>query len=313
MSILIAGTVVILYTTMGGMIADQITDLVQFFIILFGLAITLPFVINGAGGWEAISAKLPPMQTDLFKIGWVTILGLIFNYFCTFLSGPEMVSRFYSAKDERTAQKSAVLSAVLMAMMAFIPTLIGLVALAVNPELDGGSGNSALPYATREYAPTWITGVIAAAIVAATMSSADSNLLGASTMVIRDIYMKFIDPNMDDRKIIFYTRASNVIICAISMGIALFQISIVTLNLFAFALRSAGPFAAYGLGLVVPKASRHSGLVSIIVGSIAVVYWQIANANHPILPIVFGCLMGSIAFFVTTFLEKDNVAPSAYD
>ncbi len=115
-------------------------------------------------------------------------------------------------------------------------------------------------------------------------------------MVIRDLYMKFIDPDLDDRKIIYYTRASNVIICVISMGIALFQISIVTLNLFAFALRSAGPFAAYGLGLVVPKASRHSGLVSIIVGSIAVVYWQLANPNHPVLPIVFGCLMGSIAF-----------------
>lgn len=312
-SILIAGLVVIIYTTMGGMIADQISDLVQFFIILVGLAITLPFVINGAGGWEAISAKLPPMQMDLFKIGWVTILGLIFNYFCTFLSGPEMVSRFYSAKDERTAQMSAVLSAALMAMMAFIPTLIGLVALAMNPDLDGGKGTSALLFATREYAPTWITGIIAAAIVAATMSSADSNLLGASTMVIRDLYMKFINPELDDRKIIFYTRASNVIICVISMGIALFQISIVTLNLFAFALRSAGPFAAYGLGLVVPKASRHSGLVSIIVGSIAVVYWQLANPNHPVLPIVFGCLMGSIAFFITTFIEKNNIAPSAYD
>ena len=311
-SILIAGVVTIAYTTMGGMIADQITDLVQFFIILLGLAIALPFIINGAGGWEVISSKLPPVQLDFFKIGWVTILGLVFNYFCTFLSGPEMVSRFSSAKDERAAQKASVLSAVLMTMMAFIPTIIGLVSLAMDPQLDGGKGTSALMYATTHFAPSWITGIVAAAIVAATMSSADSNLLCASTIIIRDIYMKYFNPNVEDKRIIFLTRASNVAILVISMGIAMFKVNIVTMNLFAFALRSAGPFAAYAFGLTVPKASKHSGLVSIIVGSIAVVYWQVYNSTHPVLPIVFGCAMGTIAFFVTTFLDKNNVAPSAY-
>lgn len=311
-SILLSGIIIIAYTTLGGMIADQISDLVQFFIILGGLAIALPFIINGAGGWEAISAKLPPVQLDFFKIGWVTILGLIFNYFCTFLSGPEMVSRFSSAKDEKTAQMASVLSAVLMTLMAFIPTIIGLIALAMDPQLDGGKGTSALMYATTHYAPSWVTGVIAAAIVAATMSSADSNLLCASTMVIRDIYMKYFNPNLEDRKIIYFTRVSNVLICLVSMGIAMFKINIVTLNLFAFALRSAGPFAAYAFGLTVPKASRHSGLVSIIVGSVAVIYWQVFYSTHPVLPIVFGCFMGSVAFFATTFLEKNNIAPSAY-
>lgn len=311
-SILISGAVTIAYTTMGGMLADQITDLFQFFIILFGLAIALPFIINGAGGWAVISSKLPPVQLDFFKIGWVTILGLIFNYFCTFLSGPEMVSRFATAKDEKTAQMASVLSAVLMTLMAFIPTIIGLISLAMDPTLDGGKGTSALFHATTAYAPSWVTGAVAAAIVAATMSSADSNLLCASTMFIRDIYMKFFNPHLEDKKIITYTRASNVIICLISMAIAMFKVNIVTMNLFAFALRSAGPFAAYAFGLTVPKASKHSGLVSIVVGSIAVIYWQLANSTHPILPIVFGCFMGSVAFFVTTFLEKGNVAPSAY-
>ncbi|PKK39085.1 putative sodium-solute symporter [Clostridiaceae bacterium JG1575] len=312
-SILISGLVIIVYTTMGGMIADQISDLVQFFVILGGLAVALPFIVSGAGGWQAISAKLPPVKLDFFAVGWVTILGLIFNYFCTFLSGPEMVSRFSSAKDERSAQKASVLAALLMALMAFIPTVIGLVSYAMDPALDGGKGTSALMFATTHYAPVWVTGLIAASIVAATMSSADSNLLCASTMLVRDLYMKYVKKEVPDRKVIFLTRCCNVFICLLSMGIALFQINIVTLNLFAFALRSAGPFAAYAFGLSVPKASRHSGLVSILVGSIAVVYWQIAHANHPVLPIVFGCLVGTAAFFLTTFLERGNVAPSAYE
>lgn len=313
--IVIAGIVVIIYTTMGGMIADAITDVVQYIIIFFGLLIALPFIINGAGGWDAISAKLPPVSLDFTAVGWITIIGLIFNYFCTFLSGPEMVSRFAASSDSKTAQRSSWLSALMMAALAFIPTIIGLVALSMNPELDGGKGTTALMFATTSYAPAIITGLVAAAIVAATMSSADSNLLCASTIVIKDIYMKFVNPNLSDRKVILYTRISNVIICLISMFIALFQISLVTLNLFAFALRSAGPFAAYGLGLAVPQATKNAGILSIVTGSIAVVLWQIFMSHSAVLPIIFGSAVGVLTFFLVTFIERGMgrpAAPSAY-
>lgn len=301
---------------MGGMLADAITDLVQYLIIFFGLLIALPFVINGAGGWAAISRALPPVELDFAKVGWITIIGLIFNYFCTFLSGPEMVSRFSSASDAETAQKASILSAIMMGLLAFIPTLIGLVALAMNPGLDGGKGTTALMYATTNYAPSFITGLVAAAIVAATMSSADSNLLCASTILVKDIYQRLINPNVDDKKLIFMTRASNVIICLISIGIALFNVSLVTLNLFAFALRSAGPFAAYGLGLTVKKATRNAGIVSILIGSVAVLYWQIIGSPFGILPIVFGCFFGVVSFFLVTWIETamgKPAAPSAYN
>lgn len=315
-AVFVAGGIIIVYTTLGGMLADAIADILQFFIIFFGLLISVPMVIQGAGGWQAVSDMLPEVELDMFKIGIPTILGLIFNYFCTFLSGPEMVSRFSSAEDEKTAVKASVLSAVLMALLAFMPTLIGLVALAENPGLDGGQGTTALMYASSMYAPPIVTGLVAAAIVAATMSSADSNLLCASTIVIKDIYQRFINPEVTDKRLITLTRGSNVCICLISMGIALFNINLITLNLFAFALRSAGPFAAYALGMVVPKATKNAGIVSIIIGSIAVVVWQIWGGSTGILPIVFGCFWGVVSFFLVTKVESSMgkpPAPSAFD
>jgi SSS family solute:Na+ symporter len=314
-SILIAAGIIIMYTTMGGMLADAIADVVQYLIIFFGLLIALPFIIKGAGGWATVSSMLPPVELSFTKIGFVTIIGLIFNYFCTFLSGPEMVSRFSSSEDANTAQKAAILSAVMMGMLAFIPTLIGLVALAENPGLDGGKGTTALMYATTHYAPSWVTGAVAAAIVAATMSSADSNLLCSSTILIKDIYQKFFNPNVDDRKLIIMTRTSNVIICLISACIAMFKVNLVTLNLFAFALRSAGPFAAYALGMTVKEATKNSGIVSIVVGSVAVLAWQISGSPYGILPIVFGCACGVLSFFLVTWVERKMgkpAAPSAY-
>ncbi len=316
-ALVIAGGVVILYTTFGGMIADQISDLVQFIIILVGLAIATPIVINSCGGWGAISAALPPAQLSFTKIGWVTIIGYIFNYFCTFLAGPEMVSRFETAKDEATAKHAAWLSAVLMAAMSIFPTLLGLAALATMPDLADG-GKNAMMAVTSAYAPSFVVGIISAAIICATMSSADSNLLCMSTMLMNDLYLKFGGKELNDKQIVFYTRACNVGAAVIAMIISMAGIPIVTMNTFAFGIRCAGPFAAYGLGLIVPKATRHSGVLSLIGGTIGFCFWQYLSGGgfkFGILPVVFGCAVSAVVFFLVNFIEWGRgvePAPSAY-
>ena len=317
--LLVAGTVIIIYTTLGGMIADQISDMVQFIIIFAGLAIATPIVIRGCGGWGAIASKLPGEQLSIDKIGWVVIIGYIFNYFCTFLSGPEMISRFETAKDEKTAKIASLVSAVMMAAMAVFPTLLGLAALAMVDQLPGVAGGNAMMMVTNKFAPTLIVGFISAAIISATMSSADSNLLCMSTMFINDIWKHTKSGRaLTDRQTILATRTCNVVFCVIAMGISLFGINIITMNTFAFAIRCAGPFAAYGLGLVMPRATRHSGQVSIITGTIGVVIWQILSGGGfymGILPVVFGCAVGTLTFFIVNAIEwKMGVepAPTAY-
>lgn len=318
--LVIAGVIIILYTTLGGMIADQISDLVQFIIILLGLAIATPIVIHGCGGWEAVSSKLPGEQLDPTKIGWVVIIGYIFNYFCTFLSGPEMISRFESAKDEKTAFSASLLSGLLMAAMAIFPTLLGLAALAMRDQIADITGATAMMAVTEHFAPAVITGLVSAAIISATMSSADSNLLCMSTMFMNDIMIHYSSKcrNLSDRQMILWTRTCNVIFCTIAMLISLLQINIVTMNTFAFAIRCAGPFAAYGLGMVIPRATKHSGQISIVTGTIGVIFWQILSGGDfylGILPVVFGCAVGTVTFFIVNAIEWKigmEPAPSAF-
>lgn len=319
---IIAGIIIILYTTFGGMIADQISDFVQFLIILVGLGIATPIVIKALGGWAAIAAKLPEGQTSFTKIGWAYIIGYIFNYFCTFLSGPEMISRFETAKDEATAKKASFVSAVLMAAMAAFPTLLGLAALAVKDTLPNltANGSNAMMAVTQAYAPTIITGVVSAAIISATMSSADSNLLCMSTMIINDLYIPYSGKKLEGMAEVRATRLCNVICCAVAMIISFAAIPITTMNTFAFGIRCAGPFAAYGLGLIVPKATKNSGTVSILAGTAGFIFWQILSANGVVItkylmPVVFGCLVSVVTFYIVNKIEwKKGVAaaPSAY-
>ena len=90
------------------------------------------------------------------------------------------------------------------------------------------------------------------------------------------------------------------------------------MNTFAFGIRCAGPFSAYGLGLVVPKATKNSGIISIFTGTIGFIVWQIIGKGATylyMLPVVFGCLVSVITFFVIYAIEKGRgvaPAPSAY-
>ena len=173
---------------------------------------------------------------------------------------------------------------------------------------------------TEHFAPTIITGVVSAAIISATMSSADSNLLCMSTMFMNDIMVHYSAKcrSLSDKGMIFWTRTCNVIFCAVAMFISLMQINIVTMNTFAFAIRCAGPFAAYGLGMVIPRATKHSGQISIVTGTIGVIIWQILSGGDfylGILPVVFGCAVGTVTFFIVNAIEWKlgvDPAPSAF-
>ena len=135
---------------------------------------------------------------------------------------------------------------------------------------------------------------------------------------MNDIIKPYTKLVVDDKKSILYTRSLNVVFCAIAMAISMFNINIVTMNTFAFAIRCAGPFAAYGLGLIIPRATKHSGQISIITGTIGVIFWQILSGGDfflGILPVVFGCAVGTVTFFIINLIEwKMGVesAPSAY-
>ncbi|MEM2590697.1 MAG: sodium:solute symporter family protein, partial [Zestosphaera sp.] len=187
--VLLAGIITILYTILGGLWADVLTDFIQFLMISLGMLIALPFVIAGAGGWSSIVSNLPPSSMDLFKAGYSTIGSLFFMYIITFITGAEMVSRALASKDEKVALKGSILSGLLMGLYAFVPAIIGLVALSTMPNI---SSSDAYAKTMLNYAPEVIAGVALAAILAATMSSADSDMLGASSIFAIDIWKRYI-------------------------------------------------------------------------------------------------------------------------
>lgn len=309
-AVMIVGVVVTIYAIMGGLWSVTLTDFVQVFLIIIGMIIAVPFATNLAGGWDAVVANVPPETFDIFKgYSLMDVVSLTVMYVATFTVGQEAVSRYYAARDGKAARQGSILAAIVNFIYAFIPTVMGIIVLAL---INMGKFNAAdfadvgaryaLPVLAMEAMPAIICGLLFAGIVSATMSSADSDLLGAGSIFANDIYKILIKPSATDREVMVVTRVTMALVGVAATLIALFNTSsILSILMFAFTLRAAGSFFPYVLGHYWKGASTAGTIASLVAGTIVVVYLEnISGGNlfgiHFTQPIVPGLVAGLIGF-----------------
>lgn len=328
-AILISGVVVVFYTWLGGMWSVTLTDFVQFFCIVIGFAVAVPFAlhaVNGGdftwanivAGWNMVTSTLPEEKFHFTTVGWPTIIGLIIMYFMSFSSGQEAVQRYYSARNEKVAVAGSMLCGVLMAVYAFIPAVLGLIALAVFPNIPA---NSALGELSVNLLPHAVSGVLLSAVISATLSSASGDLLGAASIFVKDIYkIATRGKEMNGLRELKMSRLLVLIMGVCAILIALSSGQIIELLVFAFTLRATGPFAAYIIGLLSEKVTKNAGFLSIIAGMVVGLAWKIysnISGSDPlgIMSIVVGSVASLLVFYVVLTIDRSRgvpYAPSAY-
>ncbi len=202
-AILLSAVVAVAYTVGGGLRAVAYTDVIQLFLIVGGLGLAMPVVIRAAGGVSTISAALSGASfadvTEASSYGDYFVLlifgGIPWNvYFQRVLSspGPEQAARM------------SIAAGLLCALMAVPPLLLGLAATSVDWSAVAGPEAAAaladqpamvLPWLLRYAVPNWVGVLGLGAIAAAVMSSVDSSILSAASMVAWNGYRRLINPN----------------------------------------------------------------------------------------------------------------------
>ena len=320
-AVIIVAVVVTIYSIMGGLWSVTLTDFVQVFLIIVGMIIAVPFAMNLAGGWGNVVANVPAETFDMFK-GYspMAVVSLTVMYTATFTVGQEAVSRYYAARDGKAAKQGSIMAAILNFVYAFIPAVLGIITLALinmgkfNAEdfADVGA-RYALPVLAMEAMPAIICGLLFAGIISATMSSSDSDLLGAGSIFANDIYRAVLKPDASSEEVMKVTKIVMAIVGVASMFIALFNTSsIVNLLMFCFTLRAAGAFFPYVLGHYWTGASLAGTIASLISGSIVVVYLEKFSGSvlfgvklsQPIIP---GLIVGLVFFLVFSKLFPPKV------
>lgn len=171
--------VLIAYTAHGGQRAVVRTDLLQLYMILAGLILMLAICLRSAP--EALNHLEFPTSEQMSLqdiISMVVVVGSMY------LIGPDIYSRVLSARSPESARVAALFSAMILIPLAFVITSIGIFAQHLLPDIRP---EDALPLLITDILPPWAGGVVAAAFLAAVMSSADTSLLTASSILTLDL------------------------------------------------------------------------------------------------------------------------------
>jgi SSS family solute:Na+ symporter len=227
------------YTLIGGQYADIGTDMVQAVLIFIGIITGLVFMMIQIGGWDGLTSSLPPDRFSFptsSSFGIIDLISYIFLIGLTYVVGPDIYSKIFCAKDAKTARRSTLWTAGIIAIFAVCITLVGMGASVLFPKI---APEQAFPFMITNLFPPVIGGLVLAALVSATMSSADSCVLSGSTILTLDVIKK-LKPTLTEKQTLLIARGGVVLLGLLSLLLALFLSGVINALLFAYTVYTAG-------------------------------------------------------------------------
>jgi SSS family solute:Na+ symporter len=293
-SILLAAGIVMIYTFMGGLTGAVYNEVLQFFLIVLGLAPLVFVGLHHVGGWTGLAAQLPAQMTHTWKymgsadenlMGvslWNMVFGLgfvlSFGYWCTdFL----VVQRAMIAKNMSAAQRTPLIAAIPKMFIPFIVIFPGLIAVAMSKagslqlpmKADGRMDyDMTLPTLLAHYYPSGMLGVGLTALLASFMSGMAGNVTAFNSVWTYDIYQSYFNKNASDDHYLKVGRVTTVVGILASVATAYFARTfnnIMDLLQLVFGFVNAPLFATFLLGMFWKRTTGHGAFWGLFSGIFA--------------------------------------------
>jgi len=280
--VLLTASVVLAYTVLGGCLAVSLTDVVQASFMVLALVVLPAVAILGMGGPDAMLDALfrqDPTLLDPFAAGAASILGLLAIGLGS-PGNPHILVRYMAVRDPDQLRASAVVGTVwnvLMGWGAIFAGLIGRALFVTADALPAGDPENLFAHLADTHLAPFLYGLVLASIFAAIMSTADSQLLVASSAVVRDFGQGVLgrgagsDPRRDVRASRWTTAGMVVAALVLLAGMSDLVFWFV---LFAW----GGLGAAFGPALLLTLYGRRvtgtGVLAGFWVGAITVILWK---------------------------------------
>ena len=249
--ILLFTAIFIVYTTLGGIYSVVWTDLLQgIMCLVFGVIFYLyafskiDFNLGLLGERLATAGK-----AELWSFSNVSGISLLTKFVtgCVGILVAQIYwQRCFAAKGPKTAKRGLLYSGIIAIIMTMGTALVGMIILSINQGLDP---NSAMSWFMLNQIPLLVSAFIFVLILAAGMSSADSNLNSASVLITNDLVKPFA-PNMSDKKLVSLAKILTVVIGIFAALAAIYASSILSLFSKAYSMAGAGLVPLLVIGLV---------------------------------------------------------------
>lgn len=301
-SMFIGAAVIIGYTVLGGFLAVSTTDLIQSIFMTAALIIIVFFGVNLAGGMDAViaNAKALPGYLDVTKgyswasgtagsFGGLSIVSTL-AWGLGYFGMPHILLRFMAIRDENEIKVSRRIASVWAVVSMAVAMLIGIIGYSVSvagaiPMLGTSAESETVIVRLADVMSRHgaffaiVAGVILAGILAATMSTADSQLLAAASSVSQDIAVEFMGIKLSGKRSLLVARLTVVGIALVGLVLAWNPNSSV-FRVVSFAWAGFG--AAFGpvmlLSLFWKRSNKQGAMAGMIAGGAMVFLWKFALA-----------------------------------
>lgn len=337
-AMIISAVVIVAYTATGGFLAASVTDLVQSIFMTLALIIILIFGVKVAGGWDTIVADAQSLpgylnMTETYSVvtgtaepyNPLTIASAV-AWGLGYCGMPHILLRFMAIEDHDKLPLSRRVATIWVIISMTVAVSIGIIGYAMTkagaiPFLEGSASETIIVriadlLSQEGVLLAFIAGIILAGILAATMSTADSQLLAASSSVSQNLIRGFFRVQISEKTAMRIARISVILISIVAIFLARNPNSSV-FGIVSFAWAGFG--ASFGpvvlLALFWKRSNKYGALAGMIAGGIMVFVWKYLIAPmggifgiYELLPaFVISCLVNVIVSLATPAPEKEIV------
>jgi sodium/proline symporter len=314
MGLTLATGIVLAYTFIGGFSTVAWTDLFQA-LFLLGVILIVPFYAFSSitGGFSAIQSEAMARNinlsliTSFSKDSILTIIFLVFGWGLGYFGQPHIVTKFMGIRNTEELTKSKYVGMAWMSISLGAAACVGLVGISYFPEPLAKPELVFVEMVKSLFHP-FIGGIFLCGLISATLSTMDSQILVAASVLSEDIYKQFTRRKITEKQLIRVTRGALVLVSIISLLIS-FNKSASILDSVYYAWTGLG--CSFGplmlMSLYYTRANRYGAISGIIVGGVIAGTWHLLNPfiiDYPIPAMIPGFLLSTLAIYVVSNFKK---------
>lgn len=312
--------IVLFYTTVGGFKAVAYSDFLQG-VLMLGCLLTLPIVgIAATGGWGEMFAQLraiDPALLDPMGSYGLTLAGVIsaagsVAIGLAFLGSPQLLTRFMAARDQRQIVQGGFWAVLCVIGFDVGAVFGGMAGRTLFPGL--ADPETILPQMSAAFFPSFFTGIFLVVVLAAIMSTVDSLLILASSVVVRDVVQKALGSEASERSLSMLGKGVTVVIGGVGLVVALLEVRVIfDFVLFAWSGIACAFTPVVLCSLFWKRTTREGAIAGMIAGFGVTVLWvKLFKAGfydlYEMIPGFFAGLLVCVAVSLVTKPDDEAVA-----
>jgi SSS family solute:Na+ symporter/sodium/proline symporter len=298
---------VIVFTAAAGMASIAYLDLVIGALVTTIVIIAVPLVLEKAGGWQHVTAVLPPTHFQVF--GNLTVLqafGLMIPTMLLLVGNQGMYQKFFSARSEQDA-KFAVYGWIVGTLL--LETLLVTLAVIGSSLFQTDKPREIIPITAFKGLPPLVGAILLGGIFAKVISTANNYLFSPATNLIHDVYGRFVNPGASEKRKLIMSRVIVVLLGLFALLQATRFESILKAALYAYTVYGAAVTPVVMAVFFWKRATTVAAITSIALGTAVTVGWNLAGFD---LDAVYPALGASVISLIVVSLMTPPPAPEKW-